>query len=87
MQALILLKLKPEHILQFSHDLASNDCAEIMSAVFLHGPFDCAVEVHAADLTGINEVVTSISHMAGVADVCTCTVVHSWARTPAEHAW
>jgi hypothetical protein len=31
-------------------------------------------------------MVASIEQMAGVADVCTCTVVHSWTRTPAEYA-
>jgi hypothetical protein len=25
--------------------------------------------------------------MAGVIDAHACTVVHSWTRTPVEHAW
>lgn len=87
MEALVLLKLKPEHVLQFSHSLASSDYQEIRRACFMHGPFDCAVEVHAPSITEINEVVARIKELSGVADVCSCTILHSWERSPTEHVW
>jgi hypothetical protein len=45
------------------------------------------VEVQAPGIIQINEIVAQIQQMAGVIDAHACTVVHSWTRTPVEHAW
>src|SRR5688572_3866454 len=84
MQALILLKLEPDHVLQFSQALANSDRPEITGAAFLHGPFDCAVDIHAASMVEINEIGRLIGTLAGVADSFTCTVLHTWMRLPAQ---
>lgn len=87
MEALVLLKIKPDQILQFSHQLATSDYREISRACFLHGSFDCAVEIHAPDRIGLDEVMTHIQNLPGVAEVCACTVLHSWVRAHVEHVY
>ena len=61
---------------------AELDHLEIVRTCFLHGKFDCAVEIRAPTLTGINKVVESIRQMDGVSKVQVCTITHSWVRTP-----
>ena len=87
MEALVLLKVEPEHMLQFSHDLTHTNRPEIRRARFMDGPYDCAIEIHAHSTAQITELVTYIKGLAGKGEISTSIVVHSWSPAPAEHAW
>jgi DNA-binding Lrp family transcriptional regulator len=78
MRAFILLKVNPNdtpHLMQ-----EFKEAAYIQQADFIHGPFDCLLEVEAKSLDEINKAVLDLRARKGIVETLTCLVIQSWQR-------
>ncbi len=81
MRAYILLKVNPNDTARLMQEL--KEVQHITQASFIHGPYDCILEIHAKDFEGVNDVVNCVRGLNGVTDTLTCFVIQSWQHAPA----